>query len=397
MKPILEIQQITKEFKLGRRNESYLALRDLISNPFRKKENNGNTFLALDNVSFDVYAGQSIGIIGKNGAGKSTLLKILSKITPPTKGKIICRGRIASLLEVGTGFHPELTGRENIFMNGSILGMRRVEIQKHFDDIVDFSGIEDFLDTPLKRYSSGMQLRLAFAVAAHLEPEILIIDEVLAVGDAEFQKKCLGKMNDISRSGRTVIFVSHDMNAIEQLCNRAIILSNGVLKEDGETHRLIGNYLNGERNVVFNPIQLVEDVELHEFTFEPLEIISGEDFNFTIRLVTKENKLPEIQDFCLLIFSEKGVRVSIIDLRPFIKYFERDGNTLSLKAKVENMNLVEGEYSIGLFYVINEVRKEVMDIHRIRIKPGLAQHPQVKPYLSQYRGHVELMNKIKIA
>ena len=169
------------------------------------------------------------------------------------------------------------------------------------------------------------------------------------------------------------------------------------MKEDGETHRLIGNYLNGERNVVFNPIQLVEDVELHEFTFEPLEIISGEDFNFTIRLVTKENKLPEIQDFCLLIFSEKGVRVSIIDLRPFIKYFERDGNTLSLKAKVENMNLVEGEYSIGLFYVINEVRKEVMDIHRIRMKPGLAQHPQVKPYLSQYRGHVELMNKIKIA
>ncbi len=374
-----------------------MALRDSISNPFRKREKTANTFLALDNVSFDVYPGQSIGIIGKNGAGKSTLLKILSKITPPTKGKIVCRGRIASLLEVGTGFHPELTGRENIFMNGSILGMRRFEIQKHFDDIVNFSGIEDFLDTPLKRYSSGMQLRLAFAVAAHLEPEILIIDEVLAVGDAEFQKKCLGKMNDISRSGRTVIFVSHDMNAIEQLCNRAVILSNGVLKEDGETHRLIGNYLNGERNIVFSPIQLVDDVELHEFAFEPVEIVSGEDFNFTIQLLTKGDKSPEIQDFCLLIFSEKGVRVSIIDLRPFIKYFERDGNFLSLKAKVENINLVEGEYSLGLFYVINEVRKEVMDIHRVRIKPGLPQHPQVKPYLSQYRGHVELMNKIKIA
>ena len=161
------------------------------------------------------------------------MLKILSKITPPTSGKIICRGRIASLLEVGTGFHPELSGRENIFMNGSILGMQKKEIDRHFDEIVNFSGVENFLDTPLKRYSSGMQLRLAFAVAAFLEPEILIIDEVLAVGDAEFQKKCLGKMSEISRSGRTVIFVSHDMNALEQLCNKAIILQKGILKKTG--------------------------------------------------------------------------------------------------------------------------------------------------------------------
>ena len=187
-----------------------------------------------------MYLGQSIGTHRKkNGAGKSTLLKILSKITPPSSGKIICRGRIASLLEVGTGFHPELSGRENIYMNGSILGMRKNEIDTHFDAIVNFSGVENFLDTPLKRYSSGMQLRLAFAVAAHLEPEILIIDEVLAVGDAEFQKKCLGKMNEISKSGRTVIFVSHDMNAIEQLCNKAVILKKGTLAEEGETHQLI--------------------------------------------------------------------------------------------------------------------------------------------------------------
>src|SRR6267154_5841984 len=174
--------------------------------------------------------GESIGIIGRNGSGKSTLLKILSKITPPTKGEIVSRGRIASLLEVGTGFHPELTGRENIFFNGSLLGMKRAEITSKFDEIVDFSGVEKFLDTPLKHYSSGMQLRLAFAVAAFLEPEILIIDEVLAVGDAEFQKKCLGKMEDVSKSGRTILFVSHNMAAIRALCSFAILLEQGTIK-----------------------------------------------------------------------------------------------------------------------------------------------------------------------
>src|SRR4051812_23063482 len=171
--------------------------------------------------------GDTIGIIGKNGAGKSTLLKILSKITPPTKGSIISRGRIASLLEVGTGFHPELSGRENIFLNGSILGMKRQEIEKQFDAILDFSGVEKFIETPLKHYSSGMQLRLAFAVAAFLEPEILIIDEVLAVGDTEFQKKCLGKMEDVSKSGRTILFVSHSMGMLESLCEKAVLLENG--------------------------------------------------------------------------------------------------------------------------------------------------------------------------
>jgi lipopolysaccharide transport system ATP-binding protein len=189
MNPILSVQHITKQFRIGAKQEGYLALRDIIANPFKKAEKEGKTFLALNDVSFDVYSGESIGIIGRNGAGKSTMLKILSKITPPTSGKIVCRGRVASLLEVGTGFHPELSGRENIYMNGSILGMRKFEIDKHFEAIINFSGVEKFIDTPLKRYSSGMQLRLAFAVAAHLEPEILIIDEVLAVGDAEFQKK----------------------------------------------------------------------------------------------------------------------------------------------------------------------------------------------------------------
>ncbi|MBS1735218.1 MAG: ATP-binding cassette domain-containing protein [Bacteroidetes bacterium] len=243
MKPILEVRHITKQFKIGAQQERYLSLRDALANPFKKKEGqNHNTFLALDDVSFDVYPGESIGIIGRNGAGKSTLLKILSRITPPTRGKIIGRGRIASLLEVGTGFHPELTGRENIFMNGSILGMRKFEIDKHFDAIVNFSGIEKFLDTPLKRYSSGMQLRLAFAVAAFLEPEILIIDEVLAVGDAEFQKKCLGKMDEVSKSGRTVLFVSHDLSAVSTLTKKSVFLDKGKLIQFGNTPAIIQAY-----------------------------------------------------------------------------------------------------------------------------------------------------------
>ncbi len=242
MKPILEVQHISKKFSLGAQQQSYLSLRDTIAKPFKQKQKVDKTFYALNDVSFDVYPGESTGIIGRNGAGKSTLLKILSKITPPTNGKIICRGRVASLLEVGTGFHPELSGRENIYMNGSILGMRKNEIDKHFDAIVDFSGVEKFLDTPLKRYSSGMQLRLAFAVAAHLEPEILIIDEVLAVGDADFQKKCLGKMNEISRSGRTVLFVSHDLSAVSTLTEKSILLEKGKIVKFDTTSSVIQAY-----------------------------------------------------------------------------------------------------------------------------------------------------------
>jgi len=198
---------------------------------------------ALRDVSFDVQQGEVVGIIGVNGAGKSTLLKVISRITPPTKGKITIRGRVSSLLEVGTGFHPELTGRENVYLNGTILGMRKLEVDRKFDEIIEFSGVEKFLDTPVKRYSMGMRVRLAFAVAAHLEPEILIIDEVLAVGDAEFQKKCLNKMEDVGQEGRTVLFVSHNMAAVTRLCNRGILLSAGSILEDGNTHAIVSSYL----------------------------------------------------------------------------------------------------------------------------------------------------------
>lgn len=246
MKPILEIQSVSKKFKIHHQGESYLSLRDRLSGlfKFRASKKNDEDFWALKDVNFNVMPGESIGIIGKNGAGKSTLLKVLSKITPPTQGKIISRGRIASLLEVGTGFHPELTGRENVYLNGSILGMRKREIESRFDEIIDFAGTEKFLDTPLKHYSSGMQLRLAFAVAAFLEPEILVIDEVLAVGDAEFQKKCLGKMEDVSKSGRTILFVSHNMPAIENLCSKSVLLTNGQVTFNGSSTGAIQQYMN---------------------------------------------------------------------------------------------------------------------------------------------------------
>ena len=243
MKPILEVKEIGKKFSIRSANKSYLSLRESLIGAFKpgsKKEE----FWALKDVSFDVMPGDTVGIIGKNGAGKSTLLKILSKITPPTQGRIICRGRIASLLEVGTGFHPELSGRENIFLNGSILGMKQAEIKRQLDAIIDFSGVEKFLETPLKHYSSGMQLRLAFAVAAFLEPEILVIDEVLAVGDAEFQKKCIRKMEDVSKSGRAILFVSHSVNALKTLCSRGLYLKNGTLESDSDINTSLKSYLN---------------------------------------------------------------------------------------------------------------------------------------------------------
>ncbi|MCW3123688.1 MAG: transporter [Flavipsychrobacter sp.] len=212
----------------------------------RTKKSDSDFAWALQDINFEVHQGDTLGIIGKNGAGKSTLLKVLSRVTAPTQGQIKIKGRIASLLEVGTGFHPELTGKENIYMNGAILGMSKREISRKFDEIVDFAGVELYINTPVKRYSSGMYVRLAFAVAAHLEPEILIVDEVLAVGDAEFQKKCLGKMGDVASHGRTIIFVSHNMQAVQSLCKSAIYLKSGRLADAGQTDKVINNYLARE-------------------------------------------------------------------------------------------------------------------------------------------------------
>lgn len=266
MSTVISVENLGKKYTLHhQQREQYTALRDVIANgaaSFGKKLLSPFTpsttlraglhpspavedFWALKDVSFEVKQGDRIGIIGRNGAGKSTLLKILSRITEPTTGRVRIKGRVASLLEVGTGFHPELTGRENIYLNGAILGMHRVEIKKKFDEIVDFAEIEKFLDTPVKRYSSGMYVRLAFAVAAHLEPEILVVDEVLAVGDAQFQKKCLGKMEDVSaKEGRTVLFVSHNMGAITNLTNKAILMNLGHTDFVGKTYEAVSRYIN---------------------------------------------------------------------------------------------------------------------------------------------------------
>lgn len=247
MKPAIEIINLGKQYKLTN-SAPYIALRDVISesarNIFSGKKKKQDSFWALRDVNLSIEPGERVGIIGRNGAGKSTLLKIISRITPPTTGEAFIRGRVGSLLEVGTGFHPELSGRENIYLNGSILGLKRAEITKQLEAIIDFSGVEKFIDTPLKHYSSGMQLRLAFSVAAHLEPEILLIDEVLAVGDMEFQKKCLGKMEEVSKKdGRTILFVSHNLDTIKKFCSSAILLGNGTTLYKGNTDKSITKYL----------------------------------------------------------------------------------------------------------------------------------------------------------
>jgi lipopolysaccharide transport system ATP-binding protein len=255
---VIRAENLGKKYVIGHQiqRERYVALRDVLArgakNAFRKTIGFGSRtgtvdqvteeFWALDDVSFEVKRGEVLGIIGRNGAGKSTLLKILSRITEPSKGRVTVKGRVASLLEVGTGFHPELTGRENVYLNGAILGMTRAEIKRKFDEIVAFAEVERFLDTPVKRYSSGMYVRLAFAVAAHLEPEILVVDEVLAVGDAEFQKKCLGKMDEVAGHGRTILFVSHNMQALSALCARGLVLSGGRILADAGMNEAIGAY-----------------------------------------------------------------------------------------------------------------------------------------------------------
>jgi lipopolysaccharide transport system ATP-binding protein len=268
---VIKVEGLSKVYRIGQKEKAHDSLAraalDILLAPiqnyrkfrslYRFSDLDGDdagakandTIWALRNVGFSVRQGDVLGIVGRNGAGKSTLLKLLTQITPPTRGRIEIRGRVSSLLEVGTGFHQELTGRENIYLNGTILGMLKKEVERKFDEIVDFAGMEKFLDTPVKRYSSGMAMRLAFAVAAHLEPEILIVDEVLAVGDAAFQKKCINKMQDVGKSGRTILFVSHNMPAVKMLCNRAILLNDGRLVMDGTPHDIVSTYMNTEVGV----------------------------------------------------------------------------------------------------------------------------------------------------
>jgi ABC-type polysaccharide/polyol phosphate transport system, ATPase component len=264
MNSAITVSNLSKEYPLGARSLPYETLRDTVSrfftgNPWRQPRTPPKPFRALHNVTFNIDRGEIVGIVGRNGAGKSTLLKILSRVTAPTQGRVVIRGRLGSLLEVGSGFHPELSGRDNIFLNGAILGMKRTEIARKFDEIVAFAEVENFIDTPVKHYSSGMYLRLAFSVAAHLETEILLVDEVLAVGDAAFQKKCLARMNTVAHEGRTVLFVSHSMSAVQALCTRGLVLSSGELVCDGSIQDAIAHYLRSLQYAAHYPLRERKD------------------------------------------------------------------------------------------------------------------------------------------
>jgi lipopolysaccharide transport system ATP-binding protein len=361
----------------------------------RTQKSESDFVWALKDINFEVKQGEVLGIIGRNGAGKSTLLKILSKITSPTTGKIHVNGRIASLLEVGTGFHPEMTGRENIYMNGALLGMRKWEIDKKFDEIVDFAGVEAYIDTPVKRYSSGMYVRLAFAVAAFLEPDILIVDEVLAVGDAEFQKKCLGRMKDVSENdGRTVLFVSHDLSAIENLCKWALLIDNGQKIIDSFVSQVVFKYSTLQRvNRNFSDLYLAENIILKELNFEKDVIFSGDDLEFTIKIEFSED--DKIFDLSILIYNSKNIRVAIIDLRSFFDCFKREHKTRIYNGVIQNINFIEGEYFIGLHYNINNSRDDIFNLTSFEIKSKVSNELILQRYKPIYRGIVELIHNPK--
>jgi len=323
MATAISVDGISKRYLIGELQSAYGTLRESVTAATRRfahldHKPHEEEIWAVKDVSFELHEGDVLGIVGRNGAGKSTLLKILTRITTPTSGRATIRGRVGSLLEVGTGFHPELTGRENVFLNGSVLGMKRKEIARKFPEIVEFAGVEQFIDTPVKRYSSGMSVRLAFAVAAHLEPEVLLIDEVLAVGDAEFQRRCLGRMEDMSQSGRTVIFVSHQMQAISQLCDRAIQLEKGEIVNDGSAADVVARYLQ------------VVGGSGSSRSWPELETAPG---GGTVRLrsarvVTEDGTLVDAADVREPIGIEIGFTVLRTDMAiiPKIKVFDKQGN-----------------------------------------------------------------------
>lgn len=369
MKPILEVKGLWKEYRRGAQQERYLSLRDSLFKAVKPKKQK-EKFWALQDLNFEVNPGDSLAIIGKNGAGKSTLLKILSRITPPTKGEIVLRGRLASLLEVGTGFHPELTGRENIFLNGSILGLGRQEINRQFDAIVDFSGVEAFLDTPLKHFSSGMQLRLAFAVAAHLEPEILVIDEVLAVGDSAFQQKCIQKMTEVSSSGRTLLFVSHNLAAIVKLCKKGLLLESGKLTKEDEIERITSHYTTGHITLSQQPVVSLLNKPrrsgLRQLEFESIKcakwtISTGENVSFCLQLRSHANCALKNLLFGLAI--KNAYDLNVVHLSNIFVDSKVDVHCENHEYvfKVQNLGLRSGVYSLTLFLKANEEVQDWID------------------------------------
>jgi lipopolysaccharide transport system ATP-binding protein len=405
--PIIRIENLGKKYFLKHQQgaQRYHALRDVLAHRLKtgfglwgRNGTSGSSteeFWALKEINFEVNEGEVMGIIGRNGAGKSTLLKVLSRITEPTTGRVTLNGRVASLLEVGTGFHPELTGRENIFLNGSILGMTRREIAQKFDEIVAFADVEKFLDTPVKRYSSGMYVRLAFAVAAHLEPEILVVDEVLAVGDAAFQKKCLGKMGEVAKGGRTVLFVSHNMGVIQSLCQSVVRLQAGQLVGRGNVADQILEYQADFQNTDGSKTSRVlgPDLQLEQLSAEPASIVSCEPVSIHVSI--RATCDTTVSGLCVLIYSAADVRTAILDMRRAEgPYRLTEGQSLSVHLSVASFTLVEGEYALGLFIESTQSCMNVLDISRIDVLPRPFTDEEVAPYKVMYRGFVELPRRI---
>lgn len=363
----ISVKNVSKKYSIGKQKDS--SLRGSLARIFAKKAHKFDEFLALDNVSFDIQRGDVVGIIGKNGAGKSTLLKILSQITRPSAGEIEINGRVASLLEVGTGFHPELTGRENVFLNGTILGMTRKEVASKFDEIVAFSGVEKFIDTPVKHYSSGMYVRLAFAVAAHLEPEILIIDEVLAVGDAEFQKKCLGKMKDVAGEGRTVLFVSHQLQAISNLCNKGILLKNGKVEMVGEIEQVLNKYNFAEDTKYQSYIDASKlkrergmmEVFFSEIFFNETAYFSSSKFQVNIKLDTiGEPTKTRYVNMAIHIVDENENQIYHLS-NLFVNRGRAEFSQKHLYSfEMDELNLKQGIYKIWFWLEVDGVEQDVI-------------------------------------
>jgi lipopolysaccharide transport system ATP-binding protein len=369
---VIRVENLSKRYRIGER-EQYQALRDVLSDwvsaswrslpGLRQRKATADGYVwALQDVSFSIRQGEMIGIIGRNGAGKSTLLKILSRITKPTAGLAKLRGRVGSLLEVGTGFHPELTGRENIYLNGAVLGMRKAEIDRKYDEIVAFAEIEKFIDTPVKRYSSGMHMRLAFAVAAHLEPEILIVDEVLAVGDAAFQKKCLGRMGQIASEGRTVLFVSHNMAVVQALCKRGILLKNGMVYQDSDMSTVVNTYLqlletHANEDLLARTDRAgtgevrLRDVEIStEPATAPNMLVTGRPGKFVFHLT---KLLPRLT--CIFtIYNQTGYPVATFSSALNSPEDSRD-KTIGSKiiCLIDELSLVPGRYRINVAISVN--------------------------------------------
>jgi ABC-type polysaccharide/polyol phosphate transport system ATPase subunit len=412
MNAAIRVESLGKRYLIGHqaRQESYVALRDVIARGVGaagraargllrgRPDLAGGTveeFWALKDVDFEISPGEVVGVIGRNGAGKSTLLKVLSRITEPTVGRVAIRGRVASLLEVGTGFHPELTGRENIYLNGAILGMSHTEIRRKFDEIVAFAEVERFLDTPVKRYSSGMYVRLAFAVAAHLEPEILIVDEVLAVGDAEFQKKCLGKMGEVAGHGRTVLFVSHNMAAVQALCPRGILLNQGAIVADGPVDAVIGAYVDASARSSrrFDVVQIQPGWTLDHVEVEPTQVRSGAGTR--IGFVFSATECGMLQECVALIRTPRGDRVALLDVRESGRLpFAYGAGPFRIDVEVAQLALVEGVYTISLSLRSNAGHQDFHDLADLIVTERPPRH--FPPIEAKWRGVVELQSTSRL-